>query len=153
MPINNPIKTPAGYVPAFALGFSGPEGELEIVESTKPLPVAIAATDPLAVRPEFALAPSPLEGTSAASVLVGPFVPVAGRPVVLSLAGTWEGAVQLMRSTDGGVTLHPVTVGGFAWGYYTANACEPVWDEQEAVAQLHIDITLISGTISYRIAQ
>ena len=63
MPINNPIKTPAGYVPAFALGFSGPEGELEIVESTKPLPVAIASTDPLTVRPEFALAPSPLEGT------------------------------------------------------------------------------------------
>ena len=129
MPINNPIKTPAGYVPAFALGFSGPEGELEIVESTKPLPVTLASSDPLAVLPGYAPAPAPIEGASAASLVVGPFVPVAGRPVVLPLAGTWEGTVQLMRSTDEGATLHPVTVGGFAWGRYTANACEPVWEE------------------------
>ena len=59
MPINNPIKTPAGYVPAFALGFSGPEGELEIVESTKPLPVTLASSDPLAVLPGYAPAPAP----------------------------------------------------------------------------------------------
>ena len=65
MPITNPIKTPAGYVPAFALGFSGPEGELEIVEATKPLPVAIDAADPLPVVPQFADAPAPIEGSSA----------------------------------------------------------------------------------------
>jgi len=153
MPTNNPIKTPAGYVPAFALGFSGPEGELEIVQNGKPLPVALTATDPLVVLPGFATAPSPLVGTSAANVVAGPFTPVAGRPVVLSLSGEWQGSVQLMRSVDAGVTLHPVTAGGFAWGHYTGNVCEPVWEEQEANAQLHLDITLTSGTISYRIAQ
>lgn len=153
MPINNPIKTPAGYVPAFALGFSGPEGELEIVDAVKPLPVALVSADPIAVVSEFEPAPVPLEGTSAASVLVGPFTPVAGRPVVLSLTGTWEGTVQLMRSIDGGATLLPVTMGGFAWGRYTGNACEPVWEELEEGAQLHIDINLTSGTVAYRIAQ
>jgi hypothetical protein len=153
MPITNPIKTPAGYVPAFALGFSGPEGELEIVEATKPLPVAIDAAAPLPVVPQFAGAPTPIEGSSAASALVGPFTPVAGRPVVLSLAGAWEGSVQLTRSTDGGITRHPITVGGFPWGRYTGNACEPVWEEQEEGAQLHLDITLESGAIGYRIAQ
>jgi hypothetical protein len=153
MPSNNPIKMPAGYVPAFALGFSGPDGDLEVVDSTKPLPVALASADPLAVQPVFAPAPSPLEGTSAASAVVGPFTPVVGRPVVLSLAGTWEGAVQLMRSVDGGLTSLSVTAGGFAWGRYTANACEQVWEEQEDGAQLSLDIALTSGTISYRIAQ
>ena len=153
MPITNPIKTPAGYVPAFALGFSGPEGELEIVEAAKPLPVALSSDAPLVVTQQFPDAPVPVEGTSIASELVGPFTPVAGRPVVLSLSGTWEGTAQLMRSIDGGITLHPITVGGFIWGRYTANACEPVWEEQEQGAQLHLDIVLTSGTISYRIAQ
>jgi hypothetical protein len=73
--------------------------------------------------------------------------------VVLSLSGIWEGTVQLMRSTDLGVTLHPVTAGGLAWGRYTANACEPVLEEQEAGAQLYLDIALTSGAVSYRIAQ
>jgi hypothetical protein len=149
----NPIKTPAGYVPAFALGFSGPEGELEIVESAKPLPVSISSVDPLAVTSTFAPAPAPLDGTASASTLAGPFAPVASRPIVLSLAGAWQGTVQLMRSTDGGATLHPVTAGGLAWGRYAANACEPVWEELEAGAQLFLDITLTSGTITYRIAQ
>lgn len=153
MPSTNPIKTPAGYVPAFALGFSGPEGELEIVDSVKPLPVSFSSAEPLPVAPSYAPAPSPLEGTSAASLIVGPFIPAAGRPVMLTLAGTWEGTVRVMRSIDGGATLHPVTVGGFDWGLYTANACEPVWEEQEDGAQIHLDVTLTSGTIAYRIAQ
>lgn len=149
----NPIKTPAGYVPAFAVGFSGPDGDLEIVESASPLPVALSSADPLAVTPGFAPAPAALAGAAATSGVIGPFAPVAGRPVVLSLNGSWEGTVQLMRSTDLGVTLHPVTAGGFAWGRYSANACEPVWEEQEEGAQLYLDIALTSGSVGYRIAQ
>ena len=72
---------------------------------------------------------------------------------MLSLTGTWQGTVQLMRSVDGGVTRHPLTIGGFTWGRYTGNACEPVWDEQEEGVELHLDIALASGTIGYRIAQ
>lgn len=153
MPSTNPIKIPAGYVPAFALGFSGPLGDLEIVDSAKPLPVALSSDGPVAVSPVPPPAPAPLAGSSASSTVVGPFIPVAGRPVVLTLAGIWEGAVQVKRSSDSGTTLHPVTLGGFAWGLFTANACEPVWEEQEAGAQLYLDITLSSGSVAYRIAQ
>ena len=153
MPTTNPIKTPAGYVPAFALGFSGPTGDLEIVDPVKPLPVALTSAEPIEVTPTVAPAPPPLEGTSPASIVTGPFHPAPGRPVVLTLAGTWEGIVQIKRSIDGGTTLHPVTVGGLAWGRYTGNACEHVWEEQEDGAQLHIDIALTSGSIDYRIAQ
>ena len=153
MPPTKPITTRAGYVPAFALGFSGPGGELEIVESAKPLPVALASEDPIAVSPVPAPAPAALQGTSATNVIVGPFVPTPGRPIVLTLSGTWEGAVQVKRSVDGGVTMHALTAGGFAWGNFTENVCEPVWEEQEAGTQLHLDITLTSGTIAYRIAQ
>lgn len=153
MPATNPIKTPAGYVPAFALGFSGPTGDLEIVDSVKPLPVELSSTEPLVVTPYAAPSPAAIEGASASNILVGPFVPTTGRPVVLTLAGTWEGVAELKRSSDGGATLHPLTAGGFAWGRYTANACEPVWEEQEDGIQLHLDITLSSGSIAYRIAQ
>jgi len=125
MPATNPIKTPAGYVPAFALGFSGPTGDLEIVDSVKALPVEVSSTDPLVVLPYAAPPPAAIEGTSASNVLVGPFVPATGRPVVLTLAGTWEGEVQLKRSSDGGTTPYPLT----AWARYVANACEPVWEE------------------------
>ncbi len=100
MPIRNPIKTPAGYVPAFPLGFSGPEDELEIVEAAKPLPVALSSDAPLFVTQQFPNAPVPLEGISTTNALIGPFTPVAGRPVVLSLSRAWEGTAQLMRSID-----------------------------------------------------
>lgn len=109
MPITNPIKTPAGYVPAFALGFSGPEGELEIVEAAKPLPVALSSDAPLFVTQQFPNAPVPLEGISTTNALIGPFTPVAGRPVVLSLSGAWEGTAQLMVCED------LCFAGGFDW--------------------------------------
>ncbi|MCB2048918.1 MAG: hypothetical protein KDE32_11930 [Novosphingobium sp.] len=153
MPSPNPIKTPAGYVPAFALGYPGPQGELEIVDSSKPLPVSISSTDPLAVTPYSDPAPVPLAGSAPSSIVAGPYAPVSGRPVMITLAGTWQGTVQIMRSTDGGATKHPVTVGGFSWGRYTTNVCEPCWEEQEAGAQLYLDISLVSGAVDYRIAQ
>jgi hypothetical protein len=61
--------------------------------------------------------------------------------------------VRLLRSTDGGATKLPVTVAGDTWAQFTANCCEPVWDESEASARLYLDIALTSGTITYRIAQ
>lgn len=153
MPTTNPIKTPAGYVPAFALGFSGPTGDLEVVDPAKPLPVALSSAEPLEVTPAVAPAPAPLEGSTTASIVAGPFIPAPGRPVVLTLAGAWDGVVQVKRSIDGGSTLHPLTAGGFAWGRYTENACEPVWEEQEDNVSLHLDIALTSGSIAFRIAQ
>jgi hypothetical protein len=173
MPPAKPIKSPAGYVPAFAVGYSGASGELTIVDSVQPLPVAFAGNqplpftyaaaeplpviidseDPISVTAYSAPAPAPLQGTSAISAVAGPFTPVSGRAVVLTLSGTWAGSVQLTRSSDGGGTRHPVTVAGIAWGRYAANACEPVWEEQESGASLYLDITLASGALTYRLAQ
>jgi hypothetical protein len=47
----------------------------------------------------------------------------------------------------------PVTAGGLAWGVFTANACEPVWVEQEAVAELYLQIDVVQGTLNYRLSQ
>lgn len=143
MPTNNPITTPAGYAPAFAIGFSDQSGALSIVQSDRPLPVSLSAEAPAA----------PLEGQSSADALVGPLTPTRVRPVVLTLTGDWQGSVQVERSVDSGATRHKLTAGGFSWGFFTANACEPVWKEEENGVELYLAITIVSGTLSYRLSQ
>ena len=150
---DQPISLPAGYAPAFAIGFSGANGQLAVVDDAKPLPVAFSTTAPLAVQEVGDPAPAPLSGQTAADLLAGPYVPATGRPVVLALAGDWEGAVRLERSSDGGATRHPLTAGGAPWATFDANACEPVWIEEEEGIELYLDISLASGTLDYRIAQ
>lgn len=140
----NPISTPAGYAPAFAVGFSQ-AGALTLVDGDQPLPVI--------ARPAPVTVPAALTGTAEGTVTVGPFIPAAGRTVMLALAGTWTGSVRLMRSTDGGATLVPLTLGGSDWAVFEANACEPVWVEEEAGASLHLAIALTSGAVTYRLAQ
>ena len=94
-----------------------------------------------------------LTGTASSSTVAGPFTPVVGRAVMLALAGTWVGSVEIMRSTDGGTTMLPLTMGGTTWGIYTGNCCEPVWDESETSARLYLQISLTSGSVTYRLAQ
>ena len=36
---------------------------------------------------------------------------------------------------------------------YTANACEPVWSEQETGAELYLQIDIAQGTLAYRLSQ
>lgn len=105
------------------------------------------------VPAQSAATSTPLSGSSSTTQTVGPFTPQLGRPINLTLSGTWVGSVQLLRSIDGGTTKLPLTVGGSAWGSYSANANEPVWTETEAGATYYLAITRTSGTISYRIAQ
>lgn len=138
----NPIQTPASYTASHAIAFASPDGTAMVVSAQAPLPTAPvrAATTPLA-------------GTAVASSVQGPFQPVPDRPLMLSLSGTWTGTVRVLRSTDGGATKLPLTIGGAAWGQYTGNCCEPVWEESDASAQLYLDITLTGGTVAYRIAQ
>ena len=143
MPTNNPITTPAGYAPAFAVGFSDQSGALSIVQSDRPLPVSLSAEAPGA----------PLEGQASANMLVGPFAPVPGRPLVIGLAGDWQGSVQVERSVDGGATRHQLTAGGYSWGHYTGNACEPFWKEEETGAEFYLAVTVTSGTLAYRLSQ
>lgn len=138
-----PIQSPASYVPSRAAAFADVDGTSMLVSANNPMPVAIGP----------AAAAAALAGSSAASAVLGPFLPVAGRPVVLALSGTWSGTVMVQRSTNGGTTKLPLTIGGVAWGQFTTNVCEPVWEESEAGAALYLDVTLSSGTLTYRLAQ
>ena len=63
------------------------------------------------------------------------------------LTGTWTGALKVVRSVDGGTTKQPLTINGNAWGQFSANCCEAVWDERKSVARFYLDITLTSGSV------
>ena len=136
------IAVPAGFAPAYAVGFSDTGGQFALVSDTAPLPVAMAAP-----------APSPLTGQSSASEVDGPFEPTPGRVIVVTLDGEWDGAVQLLRSTDGGLTKVPLRVGGAVWGEFDAPGCEQAWNETEHGASFYLAIALNSGTVAYRVSQ
>jgi hypothetical protein len=138
-----PVRSPANFTPTVAIAFGDSNGDTSLVRADAPLPVVASAV----------AAPAALSGTSSASGIVGPFTPVAGRPVVLALSGSWTGQVRLTRSTDGGATKLPVTAAGSAWAQFSTNCCEAVWEESDIAAQLYVDITLSSGTVIYRLAQ
>ncbi len=140
---SNSIKIPAGYVTASAIGFADGSGKLAVASETSPLPTTTTAP----------AAPAPLSGSASTNSVAGPFVPVVGRPVIVQLTGDWIGSVQVRRSVDGGTTKLPITVAGGEWGRFTGNACEPVWDESEAGAQLYLDISIFAGTLAYRVSQ
>ncbi|MBO0748802.1 MAG: hypothetical protein J2O44_00010 [Porphyrobacter sp.] len=136
------ISIPAGFAPAYAVGYSDAGGQLALVSDAAPLPVAMSAP-----------APAPLVGQSAASELIGPFNATSGRVIVVTLDGEWAGTVRLLRSTDGGLTRAPLRVGGSAWAEYTESGCEQAWTETEEGASFYLDIALDSGAVSYRVSQ
>lgn len=138
-----PVQTPAGFAPAFALGFADVTGDLVLASASAPLPVALGDRT----------RPAPLAGTTAVSTLVGPFAPITGLSVILELGGSWTGRVQVQRSIDGGTTLRDLTMAGAPWANYSANVCEPVWDESDPDAGLYLSITLDSGSLDYRVSQ
>lgn len=142
MPIT-PLKTPAGYVPQMAVAFANANGDAEPVSANNPLPFQ---------EQPFAAAPA-VAGSLTASGVVGPFAPRPGRAVMLMLSGTWAGTAKVVRSLDGGASKSPLTAGGQPWAVYTANVCEPVWEESEAAATLYLDVTLTSGSLTYRLGQ
>lgn len=143
-----PIKTPGGFAPAFVLGQADAGGNLLLVSADNPLPVTGGGGG---ATP--APAPPPLAGTTFTPLIAGPFDPVPGRAVYLQLAGEWQGRVRLLRSTDGGATKAPLTIGGTPWAVFTGPACEAVWEEGDAAARLYLDLQPTSGTISYRVSQ
>lgn len=139
---STPIQTPAGYVPTFAVAFADASGNANLIGASTPLPTANVAP-----------VTTPLSGSASASAVVGPFSPVVGRSVLLALSGNWTGVVTVMRSTDGGATKLPLTIGGAPWAVFSVNCCEAVWDESEAGARLYLNLAITSGTLNYRIAQ
>ena len=139
----SPLRTPAGYVPQMAVAFANVGGDADLVSIANPMPT----------QEQPFVAAEPLTGTLASSGQVGPFQPRPGRAIVLTLAGSWTGMVKLLRSVDGGATRLPITANGLAYGQFTTNACEPVWEESEAAATLYLDATLSTGSLSYRLGQ
>jgi hypothetical protein len=140
-----PITAPAGYYPPFALVFADGAGDGVLVDIENPLPVTV-------VELELEGA-APLTGSTSASGVLGPFTPAGSTPIWLSLSGTWTGTVALRRSIDGGATKLPLTAGGQPWATFSANACEPVAQDNESGATYYLAITLTSGTLTYRLAQ
>lgn len=143
MPDSVPVRAPAGFAPAFAIGQRDSEGNLSLVGPQAPLAVARAG----------GVTPAALEGQSGTPLIAGPFEPAAFSPVVLTLGGEWEGQVRVLRSVDNGVTLSPLTVSGAPWAHFASAACEAVWEESEAGATLWLDLAPTSGTIRYRLSQ
>jgi hypothetical protein len=142
MSASTPISMPASYAPAFALGFADATRNLNVVSDAVRLPVAFAAA------PQ-----APLAGEAASSIVAGPFAATAGRVITVTLDGVWDGMVRLLRSTDGGVTMIPLRVGGSAWAEYTGSGCEQAWTEFEEGVSFYLDVALNSGTVTYRVSQ
>lgn len=144
MPIKTPITQPANYVTPTAIGFADAEGDLALVNAAAPLPV-------LPMR--SGTTPAPLIGQASSTALVGPFAPLIDAPVHLQISGLWTGQIAVLRSSDGGLTRYGLTAGGQQWAHFTGNVNEVVWQESEAGAILYLDISLTSGTVSYRVSQ
>lgn len=138
-----PIQSPSAYSVSRAVAFADVDGSALLVSANNPLPITATA----------AAQTTPLAGTASATGEAGPYAPAIDRPVILSLQGTWTGTVKVMRSTDGGTSKLPLTVAGMTWGQFSANCCEAIWEESESAARLYLDITLSSGSVTYRLAQ
>ena len=136
------IAVPAGFAPAYAVGYAHDDGQLALVSNAAPLPVSTSAP-----------APAPLAGQAVASQLAGPFNPTVGRVILVMLSGEWTGTVRLLRSTDGGATRVPLRVGGATWGEFSQSGCEQAWLETEEGASFYLDVALDSGTLDYRVSQ
>lgn len=143
MPPQIPILPPAPFAPVSAIGFADIDQTLASVSADRPLPVVASSV----------AGPPALSGTLTGSGLVGPFVPTSDKPVVLTLSGSWSGTVRLTRSIDNGATRQPLTAGGQPWAVFSANCCEPVWQETVPGAALYLEHTLASGTAAFRVAQ
>lgn len=139
------IIAPSTIVPPSGVAFTGADGNTKVASPDAPLPVT---QGPLA-----AATSAPLIGTSTGAQTVGPFVPVLGRPITVALSATsWPGGqVQLLRSTDGGVTKLPLTPAGVTIGVYSGIGADSPWVETEAGATYYL--SLPAANISYRVAQ
>ena len=140
------IEAPAGFVPALGVSFGAIGTGATPVDPDHPLPVT-------AVAWQGAATTAPVAGTASAATLAGPVAPALGRPLWLTLMGSWTGTVKLLRSTDGGTTRLPMTIGGSGWGSFQGNCNEPVAEESVAGATYYLDIAVTSGTLSYRVTQ
>ena len=138
------VGSPGGFVPAYGIAFGAAGSPAVPVEPVNPLPVA---------QTVVAAASIALAGSTSATGAAGPFTPVLGRMIWLTLTGNWTGTVTVQRSIDGGITRLPMTVAGQPWASFTANANEAIGEESVAGASWYLQITLTAGTLAYRVQQ
>jgi hypothetical protein len=142
-----PISAPAGFVPRQAISFGAADSEATAVDQNHPLPIIDSASSQAATS-------TPMAGTANTSRTTSLFVPQLGRPIWLTLSGSWTGSVALLRSTDGGATLLPLTYSdGSPRTALIGNAQAPVAEETVAGAGYALSIILSSGTVAYRLEQ
>lgn len=82
-----------------------------------------------------------------------PFLIDGRNPLNLELTGTWVGTAILKRKLPTESTFKALTINGSAWGSYTGNVSEQVWEETEVGTVFMIDWTRTSGTLTYRLSQ
>jgi hypothetical protein len=138
------IDAPGGFVPQVAISYGANAAAPNAVDQGNPLPVQAGFAPATA---------TPVSGNATASGAIGPFAPDLGRPIWVTLSGTWSGTVTVQRSTDGGATLRPLTIAGGAWGVFTANAQEAVGEESVTGATWWLVFQRSSGTLSYEVRQ
>lgn len=143
MPNPITVSAPAAYAPLTAVGYTEADATLTAISADKPLPVSTVSIP----------APLALAGSTGVAVVAGPYTPNSDKPVILALSGTWTGTVRVLRSIDGGTTKLPLTAAGQAWGVFSANCCEPVWQETVTGVSLYLDLAVGSGSLTYRLAQ
>lgn len=93
-----------------------------------------------------------LTGESVVSETVGGFDPPQNQYLWLELTGNFTGTVEVLRSTDGGATLQPLTEKGEQIANFSGPCCEIVHYETSGQARLFLRITLTSGVVKYRLA-
>ena len=94
----------------------------------------------------------PIVGQFTANGTSDTFVAVPGRNLWVSLTGTFNATVTLMRSIDNGTTWAPITVGGSAYGVFTGPVQEALTAESESGVQYRLDCRpFVSGPVPYRI--
>jgi hypothetical protein len=141
------VSAPGGFVPRYALSFGSANAAAVAVDASNPLPVA----DTRSAGPA---ASTPLGDSLAASGTSAAFAPQLGRPIWLTLGGSWSGTASLLRSTDGGVTRLPLTYAdGSAKPVWTGNMQAPVAEESVAGALYYLSVALTAGTITFRMEQ
>jgi len=104
--------------------------------------------------PAGSLAMGVLNDTTMASGTYGPFTSAPNNlPIWLTLSGTWAGLVELLRSTDGGVTKLPATDADGEPKQWINNINAAVAQETIGNVTYYLKATLNSGRLNYRLEQ
>lgn len=107
---------------------------------------------PLSTDPNFAPAPAAVTAAlTSAAPTSGAFTPQVGRPVSLTITGTWDGTIKVQKRRDSGA-WSDMTLFGAATLVFSGN-CDEVIDESNWPATDYqvVRVNATSGTANIRI--